>query len=277
MKIYISADIEGITGITHWDEAIRDHPAYREFQERMTEEVIAACEGARLAGATEIWVKDAHGSGRNILAERLPHPTRLIRGWSGHPYGMVQELDQSFDFLAFVGYHSAAASGGHPLSHTYSGVFNRVELNGSPLSEFRINNYTGRLEGVPAIFISGDESLYSEAIDLEPDIVAIATHKGVGHSTLGLHPSESRSRIQDGMKQAIIDGRDRQVLPLPDGFVLTVSYRTHVGAYRASFYPGLKLVSDDTVQLETDEWFEVLRFMNFARYFCYDDIPLPAR
>ena len=278
MKIYISADIEGITGITHWDEAIRDHPAYREFQERMTEEVIAACKGARLAGATEIWIKDAHGSGRNILAERLPHPTRLIRGWSGHPYGMVQELDQSFDFLVFIGYHSAAANGGHPLSHTYSGVFNRVTLNGSPLSEFRINNYTGRLEGVPAVFISGDESLCSEAIALEPDIVAIATHKGVGHSTLGLHPSESRSRIQDGVKRAIIGGRDRQVLPLPDdGFVLTVSYRSHVGAYRASFYPGLQLVSDNTVQLETDEWFEVLRFMNFARYFCYDDIPRPAR
>ena len=277
MKIYISADIEGVTEITHWDEAIRDHPAYREFQERMTEEVIAACEGAQLAGATEIWVKDAHGSGRNVLAERLPHPTRLIRGWSGHPYGMVQELDQSFDFLVFVGYHSVAASGGHPLSHTYSGVFNRVELNGSPLSEFRINNYTGRLEGVPTVFISGDESLCSEAMALEPDIVAIATHKGMGHSTVGLHPSESRSRIQDGVKQAIIGGRDREVLRLPDRFTLKVRYRTHVGAYRASFYPGLELISDDTVQLETDEWFEVLRFMNFGRYFCYDDIPLPKK
>ena len=277
MKVYISADIEGITGIAHWDEAIRDHPAYREFQERMTEEVVAACEGALLAGATEIWVKDAHGSGRNILAERLPHPTHLIRGWSGHPYTMVQELDQSFDLLIFVGYHSPAGSGGHPLSHTYSGVFNRVELNGSPLSEFRINNYTGRLEGVPAVFISGDEALCSEATSLEPDIVAIATHKGVGHSTLGLHPSESRARIQDGVKQAILKGRDRQVLPLPDRFTLTVRYRNHVGAYRASFYPGLELISDDTVQLETDEWFEILRFMNFGRYFCYDDIPLPAR
>ena len=116
----------------------------------------------------------------------------------------------------------------------------------------------------------------SEAIALEPDIVAIATHKGVGHSTLGLHPSESRSRIRDGVKRGIID-RGNQVLPLPDRFNLKVRYRTHVGAYRASFYPGLELISDDTVQLETDEWFEVLRFMNFGRYFCYDDIPLPKK
>ena len=67
-KVYVSADIEGITGIAHWDEASRDHPAYREFQERMTAETAAACQAAMTAGATEIVVKDAHGSGRNILA-----------------------------------------------------------------------------------------------------------------------------------------------------------------------------------------------------------------
>ena len=90
MKIYISADIEGITGIAHWDEATRDHPAYAEFQQRMTAETAAACEAALGSGAQAIVVKDAHGTGRNILAEQLPAPTQLIRGWSGHPYGMVQ-------------------------------------------------------------------------------------------------------------------------------------------------------------------------------------------
>ncbi|HCF73787.1 MAG TPA: amino acid amidase, partial [Gammaproteobacteria bacterium] len=51
MKIYISADIEGITGIAHWDEATRDHPAYAEFQQRMTAETAAACEAALASGA----------------------------------------------------------------------------------------------------------------------------------------------------------------------------------------------------------------------------------
>ena len=99
IKVYVSADIEGVTGIAHWDEASRDHPAYREFQERMTTETASACQAAMTAGATEIVVKDAHGSGRNILAEQLPVPVRLIRGWSGHPYSMVQELDATFDAL----------------------------------------------------------------------------------------------------------------------------------------------------------------------------------
>ena len=56
-KVYVSADIEGVTGIAHWDEASRDHPAYREFQERMTAETAAACQAAITAGATELWSK----------------------------------------------------------------------------------------------------------------------------------------------------------------------------------------------------------------------------
>ena len=65
--------MEGITGVTHWDEVEHDKPSvYNQFQARMTEEVLAACNGAIVVGAIEIWVKDAHYSGRNILAEKLP-------------------------------------------------------------------------------------------------------------------------------------------------------------------------------------------------------------
>ena len=72
MKIYISADIEGIAGISHWDEARKAHATYQEFRAEMTEEVVAACDGAIAAGAKEILIKDAHETGRNIIAGRLP-------------------------------------------------------------------------------------------------------------------------------------------------------------------------------------------------------------
>ena len=90
MKIYISADIEGVTGVTHWDETDLTKGEYNQFREQMTAEVVAACEGALEAGATEIWVKDAHDSARNIIAAKLPQAAKLIRGWSGHPFIMVQ-------------------------------------------------------------------------------------------------------------------------------------------------------------------------------------------
>ena len=52
MKVYISADIEGVAGITNWEEARKEHPTYPEFCEEMTAEVVAACEGAMAAAAT---------------------------------------------------------------------------------------------------------------------------------------------------------------------------------------------------------------------------------
>ena len=51
MKVYISADIEGVAGISHWDEATKTHATYPEFRDRMTDEVVAACDGAIAAGA----------------------------------------------------------------------------------------------------------------------------------------------------------------------------------------------------------------------------------
>ena len=120
MKVYISADIEGVAGIAHWDEARKNHGDYAEFREQMTREVAAACRGARAAGATEILIKDAHASGRNLLHRQLPAGVRLIRGWSGHPLSMVQELDEGFAAVMMIGYHSPASSGANPLAHTMS-------------------------------------------------------------------------------------------------------------------------------------------------------------
>ena len=102
MKVYLSADMEGITGVTHWNEVDPDKPDYAQFQKRMTEEVVSACRGALDAGAEKILVKDAHYTGRNILPADLPEEAELIRGWSGHPYSMVQELEKHVQQLELL-------------------------------------------------------------------------------------------------------------------------------------------------------------------------------
>ena len=114
MKVMISVDIEGIAGIAHWDEALHDRPGYPHFRELMTNEAIAACNGAKAAGATEIFVRDAHETARNLDVTRMPEGVRLIRGWSGHPYMMVQELDEKG---IAVSAHSACHSGDLDPSH----------------------------------------------------------------------------------------------------------------------------------------------------------------
>ena len=77
MRVFLSVDIEGVAGISHWDEATKSHADYGRFQDRMMAEAIAACEGALAAGATSITVKDAHGTGRNLRADGLPRACLL--------------------------------------------------------------------------------------------------------------------------------------------------------------------------------------------------------
>ena len=191
MKIYISADIEGVAGITHWDEAAKTHAAYPEFRERMTNEVVAACEGAIAAGAKEIWIKDAHSSGRNVFAERLPDCARIIRGWSGHPFSMVQELDESFDALLFTGYHSKAGDEGNPLAHTMSLKVALITVNGQAASEFMLHSYAAATKNVPAVFLSGDKGICADAKALIPGITTAAVSEGIGPSTVSIAPQRA--------------------------------------------------------------------------------------
>jgi D-amino peptidase len=263
MRVYLSADIEGITSIAHWDEADRGHPDYPTFRNRMEAEVAAAVEGALAGGASEVVVKDAHASARNLRAHRLPASTLLIRGWSGHPYAMVQELDDSFSALLAVGFHSPGTSGGHPLAHTMTGRFNRVSVNGVHQSELRLCRTTAATHGVPLVFVSGDGALCETATVDDPAIRVVATHRGVGNSVLARHPetveAEIRSRVCAAVESASHHG-----VPEPLGpFELEIRFRRPLDAYRASHYPGAKLAADDTVVLEAERWMEVLTALAF--------------
>lgn len=265
MKIYLSADIEGIAGITHWDEADKTKPAYEEFRAEMTDEVLAACAGATEAGATEIWVKDAHGSGRNILTRNLPACVRLIRGWSGHPLDMVQELDASFAALLMVGYHSMAGSDANPLAHTLTGDVRDIVVNGEQMSEFRLHANAAALYDVPVVFVSGDEGLAADVRSVNASIETVGVSRGYGPSTVSLAPVEAQRRIRAGVERAL---RKRPLadclLSLAGRFVVDISYREPTSAYAAAFYPGAEQTGPHTIRFETSDYFEVMRCIKFT-------------
>jgi D-amino peptidase len=263
MKVYISADIEGTAGITNWEEADKTHPTYQEFRERMTDEVVAACEGAIEAGAKEILVKDAHDSGRNIISGRLPDRARLIRGWSGHPFSMVQELDESFDALLFVGYHAKAGSDDNPLAHTLRLRIMHLAINGEIAPEFQIYSYAAALVKVPGVFLSGDSGICNEAQRINPGIVTVPVSRGIGPSTISIAPSLALKEIRAGVTRALQADRAACQIALPKQFTLEIKYTTPVDAYRASWYPGAKLTAPRTVQFESADYFEVLRAIKF--------------
>jgi len=263
MKVYISADIEGVTGATHRDETILSKTGYSELREQMTAEVVAACEGALAAGASEVWVKDAHDSGRNLLAPRLPHPVRLIRGWSGHPFQMVQELDRGFGALVMIGYHSRAGAGTSPLAHTMTGEVAHLRINDRFASEFLLHGYAGATVGVPVAFVSGDQGLCQEIAAINPAIRTVAVQEGIGASSLSIHPEVATGRIREGVQKALSGDLSACQLPLPDRFELEVCFRSAAAAYRAGFFPGFRQVDATTICLETPDYFEVLRALLF--------------
>jgi D-amino peptidase len=263
MKVYISADIEGIAGISHWDEARKEHATYQEFRGEMTDEVVAACEGAIEAGAKEILIKDAHGTGRNIIASRLPGSARLIRGWSGHPLAMVQELDASFAALVYVGYHSKAGTQDNPLAHTLTLQIAGLRLNGELCSEFRLHSYAAALYGVPVVFISGDKGICAEASQLIPAIRSAAVSEGRGASTISIAPAVAQRLIREGVGESLKSDLARCRVELPKHFVLEISFTNPIDAYRKAWYPGASQSGPQTVRFESDDYFEVLRAIRF--------------
>jgi D-amino peptidase len=264
MKIYITADIEGITGAAHWDETDKKNADYGEFREQMTAEVAAACEGALNAGATEIWVKDAHWTGRNILASKLPRQVRLVREWSGHPYGMMQELDGTFYAALAIGYHSRAGSDTSPLAHTMTGNITYIKINQQYAAEFMISALTAGLVGVPVVFVSGDAGICQEAQSLIPNLRSVAVMQGAGRSTTSIHPHLAVEQIRTGVETALKGDVAKCRIQMPDHFSIEVRYRNHASAYHVSFFPGVTLLDSHTVLFEAENYFEVLRFFSFG-------------
>ena len=263
MKVYISVDIEGVAGITHWDEATKTHATYPEFRALMTAEALAACRGAIAAGATEILLKDAHDSGRNILTEELPDCVRIIRGWSGYPASMTQELDASFAAAMFIGYHSRAGSETNPLAHTMNLTVDRMLLNGAPISEFVLHAYAAALHQVPVVLVSGDAGICADVKAVNSAIGTVAVSEGVGRSSISIAPRKSRQLIEAAATAALTGNRQACQLTLPQSFTLDIVFNNPTNAHAASWYPGAQHVGNRTVRFETNAYFEVLRAVKF--------------
>ncbi|HWL11408.1 MAG TPA: M55 family metallopeptidase [Ureibacillus sp.] len=262
MKVYISADLEGITGTTAWIETELNTQDIQPFLKQMTQEVEVAIESAIAGGATEILLKDAHDSARNLDISNLPVNCKVIRGWTGDPMCMVAGLDESFDRAIFIGYHSKGGSHRNPLAHTLA-VNVDVKINGEYASEFLINTYAASLYGVPVAFVSGDVGLTEEIRAVNENIVTFATKEGIGSATLNVSPKLTIKETRLLVEQAMNIEREALQVKLPDQFVVELIYRDHTRAYRNSFYPGATFKPHNTVEFVTDDYYEVLRILQF--------------
>ncbi|MCX7012300.1 MAG: M55 family metallopeptidase [Candidatus Sumerlaeota bacterium] len=202
MKVFISVDMEGISGVVSGDECSGADKDYGMWRKTMTLEANAAIEGAFEAGATEVVVNDSHGGGRNLLPEELDPRAVLSRG---QPLpAMIAPLDATYAAGMLIGYHAKRGTACAILDHTYSGKYHRILINGREFGEMGLAAaYAGHF-GVPIVFVSGDDKLQAEARDFIPHAGSVVTKHATGQTNARcLSPQKARDLIRAGAREAL--------------------------------------------------------------------------
>jgi D-aminopeptidase len=268
LKVLISVDMEGVAGIVSW---LQDEPEHRMITRRlMTAEANAAIEGALAAGAKEIVVADSHNTMINLIPDELRPEARLISG-SARPLSMVEGVDETFDGVVFVGYHSAVGTPNGVLDHSYSSrTVAGVRVNGRRVGEIGINAGIAGYFGVPVVCVTGDQAAAEEARALlGPELVTVPVKRGIGRVAAdSLHPQEARRRIAAGVRQAL----EKEAKPAPLVFKpveLEVRFHTTAMADMANLIPESQRVDGTTVRFRHDDYivaFKVFRAMVTLAY-----------
>lgn len=180
VRIYVSVDMEGITGVAVGKHVMPGEKDYERFRRLMTQDANAAVEGAMAAGATEAVVSDGHGPMTNVLIEELHPQARLISG-SNRVLGQLDGIDQGFEAAFFVGYHQREGGGDGILNHTLIGrIVYEVRVNGEPADEAVINAGLAGAFNVPVALITGDTAVCADAQRRLPGVVT-GTHLARAH------------------------------------------------------------------------------------------------
>ena len=202
MKVFISADIEGVAGIVDASQGMIDGGAEYEMGRRlMVGEVNAAIEGALEAGATEIVVNDSHNQMRNLVALEL-HPKAVLIQGRFKPLFMAEGLDTTFDACLLVGYHGGPGSRYGVLNHAFHPY--ELRCNGQVWTETGLTAMVAGHFGVPTVAITGDRAAIREAEPQVPGIRGIVVKEGISRiAGASVHPEEARRRIKEGIREAL--------------------------------------------------------------------------
>jgi D-amino peptidase len=206
-RVYISVDMEGISGINGDDQTAAGRPEYNRARKLMADDANAAIRGSFEGGATEVVVNDSHGSQRNLLPEDLDPRVRLI-SHSFKRHGMMEGLDSTFDAVIFVGYHARAGSPRGVFAHTGSGVLRDLRINGQPVGEGGMNAFMARWFGVPVVLVTGDDVAVAEQRETVPDVRGVVVKRAINSRAVELRPLvDTRREIQEAAKVAVANAK----------------------------------------------------------------------
>ena len=263
LKVLISVDMEGITGVVNSDHVSPSGKDYNRARMWMTQDTNAAVEGALLAGATEIIVNDSHGTMRNILLEKLHPEARLISG-RPKPYGMMQGLDKNVDAVIFIGYHAKIGTKNAVLAHTMSSsrVFD-IRINGESMNEGSLNAYLAGYYGVPVVFVSGDKATLKQMREIvNPGMAGVAVKEAFGRQVADNLPlPKAFEKIRDGVKEALMMRTSFKP------YVASTPITLEMEFYRADYtdqldlIPGVTRLDGRTVRYTGEDFAEIYKLM----------------
>lgn len=247
MKVLISVDMEGITGVVSLSHTDHTTAEYQRFRKLMTADANAAVEGALAGGATDIVVNDAHGNMDNILIEELNPAARLISG-SPKPYSMMQGIGPDVDAVFFVGYHARAGSAPAIHDHTWSSsTIYHATLNGQPMGEIRLNASLAGHFGAPVVLVTGDQMATAEAREALGDIETVTVKVAAGRTVADcLPPAKTAPIIRQAAQKAL--GRKYAPLVVQPPVTLGIEYMRSLQAERAELMPGVKRINARTIE-----------------------------
>lgn len=194
MRILISADMEGVTGVTHTEDVVAGTEPWQRFRRLFTGDVNACIAGLAAGGATEVLVNEAHSAQRNLLIEELDPRARMLTG-RHKPLSMMQGVESGVDGVVFLGYHAGAGEEG-VLAHTYmENSMVAVRLDGVRASEGRLNAALAAEHGAPVLLITGDDRTCADARDYAPQARAVAVKECVSRYAAICEPPERTAEL----------------------------------------------------------------------------------
>jgi D-amino peptidase len=257
LKVFISVDMEGLAGVVNGPEVSPTGPDYQHFRTIMAGETNAAIEGAFLAGATEVLVRDSHGNKNNLRPGDVDPRARLLRGLSTGPRNMMEGIDSTFDAVVYVGYHAKAGTPNAILEHTSTGNVVDFSINGVSLPEGGYNALVAGLSGVPVVFVAGDGAVVRQIRELLGPIGAVAVKEEINDASLGLSPKQATEQIRRGVELAVRNRTKAKPFVMPGPYTMVLKVKTE-----RPLYAGALRAREGEFTFKSDSLLEILNAFN---------------
>mgnify|MGYP006268799095 FL=1 len=266
MKVFISVDMEGITGVVGERETDPQNggEAYRANCHRMTREANAAIEGCLSAGAQEILVADSHWNFDNLIPEELNEGATLLRG-QPRSSSMLQDLDGSFGAAMFVGFHAMAGTARAILDHTFTDRIRSVQVHGREVGETGINAFLAGFYEVPVVLVTGDAAVCAEARTLLPWVRTASVKEAVtAGAARHLHPKRACDLIRGEAEKALRSMDQASALQAETPVGMAVDFRGTGYADLAAMTPSVTRVGGTRIEFTAPDFREAFRTFHAA-------------